>query len=240
MKYNWFAKVYDELMDDTLYPKWATYTGQHLTGQDHILELGCGTGILATELTKAGFDITGLDLSSDMLSLAYDRQIDTGIQYPLVEMDMKDFSELGKFDGILCYSDALCYIQSEEEKKQIFQEVYNQLTEEGTFLFDVHSIYQIEQFKQFSYHDEVNQIVFLWDSFEGEQDYSIEHQLTFFVENENETYERFEEVHREWTHPLETYIDLLKSVGFKNIEVTADFGGTVSDTSKRWFFAAKK
>ncbi|WP_208558836.1 class I SAM-dependent DNA methyltransferase [Marinilactibacillus kalidii] len=240
MKYNWFAKVYDELMDDTLYPKWAAYTGRYLTNQDHILELGCGTGILATELTKAGFDIIGLDLSADMLSLAYDRQLETGVRYPLVEMDMRDLSELEKFDGVICYSDALCYIETEEAKKEVFSAVYNQLNDKGTFLFDVHSLHQMTLFESFSYHDEVNSIVFLWDSFKGNTPYAIEHQLTFFVENEDGRYERFEEVHKEWTHPIETYVAMLKSVGFKNVEVTADFGESVDNTSKRWFFAAEK
>lgn len=240
MKYNWFAKVYDELMDDTLYPKWAQYTHQYLAKDQHILELGCGTGILALELTKAGFDITGLDLSSDMLSLAYNRQLETGMKFPLVEMDMRDLSELESFDGVICYSDALCYIETEEEKGQIFSEVYNKLNHDGVFLFDVHSTYQIEEFDQFSYHDEVEGIVFLWDSYTGDGEYAIEHHLTFFVEKADGKYERFEETHKEWTHPLESYVKMLKDAGFQSVEVSADFQNKITDTSKRWFFAAKK
>lgn len=240
VNYNWFAKVYDELMDDSLYAKWADYTDQYLDKSDHILELGCGTGILAIEMTKAGYDITGLDLSDDMLSLAYNRQLETGIKFPLIEMDMRDLSELETFDGVICYSDALCYIQSAEEKLQIFKEVYQKLNESGHFLFDVHSVYQMEQFDQFSYHDEVENIVFMWDSYAGEDPYSIEHELTFFVEQPDGSYERFEEIHKEWTHPLEEYVELLKSVGFRSVEISADFQQDVTETSQRWFFAAKK
>lgn len=240
VKYNWFAKVYDELMDDSLYPKWAEYTSQYLTKENHILELGCGTGILALQLTKAEFDITALDLSSDMLSLAYDRQLEAGVRFPLVEMDMRNLSELENFDGVICYSDALCYIETEEEKGVIFSEVYEKLNQDGVFLFDVHSTYQVKEFDQFSYHDEVEGIVFLWDSYTGDKEYSVEHQLTFFVEKENGQYERFEEIHKEWTHSLDKYIELLKKAGFKKIEVSADFGQKVNDESRRWFFAAKK
>ena len=42
-------------------------------GGDPILELACGTGIIATELARAGLDVTGLDISSDMLQVAQEK-----------------------------------------------------------------------------------------------------------------------------------------------------------------------
>ena len=37
---------------------------------DSILELGCGTGRITIPLIEAGFNVTGLDISESMLSLA--------------------------------------------------------------------------------------------------------------------------------------------------------------------------
>jgi len=34
-----------------------------------LLELACGTGIQSVRFAKAGFDVTGLDLSEDMLEI---------------------------------------------------------------------------------------------------------------------------------------------------------------------------
>lgn len=38
-----------------------------------IMELACGTGKIAVELAKKGHQVTGVDLSDEMLSLAYNR-----------------------------------------------------------------------------------------------------------------------------------------------------------------------
>lgn len=240
MAYNWFAKVYDKLMDDSLYNQWLDYTQKNIPVGERVLELGCGTGILGIELKKNGYDITGLDLSDEMLSLAYNRQLEEGVVFPLIEGDMRDLKELPNYPAILCYSDALCYMKDEHELLIVFKEVFNRLEINGKFLFDVHSIYQIEQFLSTSFHAETDDIVFIWDSFEGEHPHSVEHELSFFVNTEENNYERYEETHKERTYPVEVYLELLREAGFSQIAVSADFTEEVNDESKRWFFSCTK
>ncbi|HAJ69777.1 MAG: class I SAM-dependent DNA methyltransferase [Alkalibacterium gilvum] len=240
MDYNWFAKVYDDLMDETLYQQWLKYTEEHIPNEEQILELGSGTGILGIKLKEKGYDISGLDLSDEMLSLAFNRQMESGVTFPLIQGDMKNLADLPLYSNIICYSDALCYMKNENELLSVFKEVYSKLEKGGMFLFDVHSIYQISEFLRTSFHAETDNIVFLWDSFEGDHPHSVEHQLSFFVNDTENRYERYEEVHKERTYPLETYSKLLKEVGFLNIEIKADFTEEVTDDSKRWFFACSK
>lgn len=240
MTYNWFAKVYDDLMDESLYDKWLEYTERHISNDKSILELGSGTGILGLKLKKNGYDITGLDLSDEMLSLAYNRQLEEDVFFPLIQGNMKDLKDLPMYPGIICYSDALCYMENEKELLCVFKEVYDRLESNGKFLFDVHSVYQIENFLSTSFHAETDNIVFMWDSFKGEYPYSVEHELSFFVNTNDNVYERFEETHKERTYPIETYMNLLQEAGFDNIKVSADFTDDVSSESKRWFFACTK
>ncbi|SFB84555.1 Methyltransferase domain-containing protein [Alkalibacterium subtropicum] len=240
MTYNWFAKVYDDLMDDSLYEKWLDYTGKYIPKGEIILELGSGTGILGLKLKESGYDITGLDLSDEMLSLAYNRQREAGLIFPLIQGDMRDLKDLPAYPNVICYSDALCYMKDEEELLAVFKEVYSKLEKEGMFLFDVHSIYQIEAFLSTSFHAETDGIVFLWDSFEGEAPYSVEHELSFFVHSNDNCYDRYEETHKERTYPLDMYKKLLQEAGFQKIEVSADFTEEVKTDSKRWFFACTK
>lgn len=239
MSYNWFAKVYDQLMDDTLYGKWLDYTFKHAPTTSTLLELGCGTGILGIMLKQKGYSVTGLDLSEEMLSLAYDRQVESKTTFPLIQRDMRDLSDLPKYDAVLCYSDALCYMEDAKALLQVFKEVRSVLPEKGVFLFDVHSPVQIEVFLDTSYHAEVDDIVFLWDSYEGEHDLSVEHHLTFFVETEGNRYERFEEIHKERTYLLSEYLRLLETAGFKEVNVTGDFQNELKPDSRRWFFEAR-
>ena len=72
--YETFAAVYDAVMDDTLYDKWTDFSLRHFPkGKKKLLELACGTGIQSVRFAQAGYAVTGLDLSGDMLKLAKKR-----------------------------------------------------------------------------------------------------------------------------------------------------------------------
>ena len=72
--YNSFAYVYDEFMEDVPYESWAKILHKILTehGIDDglLLDLGCGTGTLTRLMAEKGYDMTGVDVSEDMLSVA--------------------------------------------------------------------------------------------------------------------------------------------------------------------------
>ncbi|MDT2599344.1 class I SAM-dependent methyltransferase [Enterococcus hulanensis] len=242
MAYETFAFVYDEVMDDSLYQQWLDFSLRHLPkATNQVLELACGTGALAVEFAKKGFDVTGLDLSEEMLTLASDRAIQEDVSINWVAGDMLDLTDIGKYQAVTCFSDSLCYMQDATQVQQVFKGVYQLLEESGTFIFDVHSIYQIDEvFPDYSFHDQTEDFAFLWDSYSGDSSHSIEHFLTFFVKKEGEMFERFDELHKERTYSLEMYQKMLTEVGFK-VEVFADFtDDEPMETSKRWFFVCQK
>lgn len=242
MAYETFAFVYDEVMDSSLYQKWLDFSCRHLGEKKQIMELACGTGALAVEFAKAGFDVTGLDLSEEMLMIACQRaeQEDTPIQ--LVEGDMLDLTDVGTYEAITCYSDSICYMEDEQSVQQVFDGVYNSLRDDGVFMFDVHSTYQIDKvFPDYSYHYQTDEFAFLWESYQGEVPHSIEHFLTFFVQNEDGTFQRMDELHRERTYSLESYQRMLENAGFSEIEMYADFiDSPPNEKSRRWFFVCRK
>jgi len=240
MNYDIFAHVYNELMDDRIFEKWRAYTENHLKKTASILELGCGNGQLGILLKEAGYAIEGLDLSTEMLSLAQMHQDKAGVHFPLFQGDMRHLENFGQYDAIISFCDSLCYLETPTDMAQTFNEAYVHLKEAGTFLFDVFTTEHIEKLDGYAYHDEIPGIVFLWDSFPGEHPHSIEHDLSFFKEQADGSYERQEELHKERTYPLQDYIDMLKAVGFSNIEVSADFGEEITGDNVRWFFKAQK
>ena len=72
----------------------------------------------------------------------------------------------------------------ESDLLQVFEGVHRNLSEGGTFLFDVHSLFQMDHvFPGYQYIYQEESEVFLWESFIGDYDHSVEHVLTFFVEN---------------------------------------------------------
>ncbi|WP_407857038.1 class I SAM-dependent DNA methyltransferase [Enterococcus hailinensis] len=242
MAYETFAFVYDEVMDDSLYQQWLDFSIRHLPKDtNQIFELACGTGALAVEFAKAGYDVTGLDLSEEMLTLASNRSIEEDVSINWVAGDMLDLTDLGQYQAVTCFSDSLCYMQTPEQVQQVFNGVYELLEKSGTFIFDVHSTYQVDEvFPEYSFHEQTEEFAFLWDSYAGELPHSIEHFLTFFVKREDELFERVDELHQERTYPLPTYQKMLETAGFET-EIFADFTDQApNETSKRWFFVCKK
>ena len=246
MEYETFAFVYDAMMDTSLYGQWLDFTLRHTKGKQNLLELACGTGHLALLLAKAGFTVTGLDLSEEMLSIASERfneafgEEDNPIC--LTQGDMMDLSEVGTYEVVTCYSDSLCYMKNDFEVQQVFDEVYRILEEDGIFIFDVHSDYKMtECFPNFSFHNETEDYAFLWDSYPDEAPLSIVHELSFYVRDEDDRFERYLEDHHERTYPLEHYLRLLENAGFSQVEVYADFTDEApTETSERWFFVCHK
>lgn len=242
MAYETFAFVYDEVMDISLYQRWLDFSLRHLGERKQILELACGTGALAVEFAKDGFDVTALDLSEEMLMIASGRAEEAEATVQFVEGDMLDLSDIETYQAVTCFSDSICYMENEMDVQQVFDGVYQILEEDGIFIFDVHSTYQIDEvFPSYSYHYQTEEFAFLWDSYEGKELHSIEHFLTFFVENEEGSFVREDELHRERTYPLEVYLLLLENAGFSNVETYADFiDSEPNEKSRRWFFVCHK
>lgn len=116
--YETFAAVYDAVMDDSLYDKWTNFSLRHLPKtkeRKKLLELACGTGIQSVRFSQAGFDVTGLDLSADMLKIAEKRATSAKQKIAFIEGNMLNLSKAGKYDFVTCYSDSICYMQDEAD-----------------------------------------------------------------------------------------------------------------------------
>ena len=242
MAYETFAFVYDEVMDTALYQRWLDFSMRHLGNRKKILELACGTGALAVKFAKQGFDVTALDLSEEMLMIASQRAQEEETSIQLVAGDMLDLTDVGTYQAVTCFSDSLCYMPNEMDVQQVFDGVYGILEEEGTFIFDVHSTYQIDEvFPDYNYHYQTDEFAFLWESYQGEHPHSIEHFLTFFVQEEDGKFVREDELHQERTYSLDAYQLMLENAGFAKIDVFADFiDSAPNEKSRRWFFVCHK
>ena len=69
--YQAFAELYDELMNDVDYEGWADHYARLLSiygvREGKICECACGTGGLTIPLFRRGFQVTGADVSQEML-----------------------------------------------------------------------------------------------------------------------------------------------------------------------------
>ncbi|MBM7645824.1 cyclopropane fatty-acyl-phospholipid synthase-like methyltransferase [Scopulibacillus daqui] len=246
MAYEHFALIYDQLMSEAPYGKWVNWIKQtaekyHCPGRK-VLELGCGTGEISLLLTKEGYDVTGLDLSEDMLSIAQEKIIRNDCCIQLYQQDMRDFCLSDKFDMVIVCCDSLNYLKNMDEVKSTFKNVFDHLNDEGLFLFDVHSLHKINnifQNQQFSLAEE--EISYIWGCYPGEEPHSVFHELTFFQRKPSGLYERFDETHYERSFSVDEYSQALKDSGFDILDITADFTHRKPQPdSERIFFSVKK
>lgn len=244
MIYQTFAKLYDELFDSELYLEWQTFVEQQVTDkQSPLLELACGAGRLAVLLAKDGYNVTGFDLSDEMLSLADQHAREADVVLPLIEGNMLDLSDLETYHTVTCFADSLCYLPDEEALLTTFKQVARHLDDDGQFLFDVISPYQTDTvYPGYMYNYRDTDRAFLWSSEAGDEPHSVDHDLTFFTYNESkDAYDEVTELHHERTYDLSTYQQLLKLAGFNQVNVSANFGKTeVESKTTRWFFVCSK
>lgn len=246
MSYQQFAFYYDQLMEDAPYGQWIDFFEETIQSLDakvaNVLDVGCGTGSISVRLAQKGYDVTGIDLSEDMLAMAREKSIQSNAPVRFFQQDMTALEGLNLFDAAVIFCDSLNYIVSEEDVLNTFQSINSHLKEEGLLLFDVHSLYKIHHIftgNTFGTNDEA--LTFIWQCFEGEYPDSVEHDLSFFVQDEGDRYSRFDELHIQRTFSIDVYSELLKKAGFELLKVTGDFSNDgFEPRSERIFFICRK
>lgn len=243
MTYERFAYLYDELMKDVPYEQWVRIIHErcekyNLAGKK-LLDLACGTGELTIRLEKEGYDVTGVDLSEDMLTVAQAKAVEWGMTIEFFQQNMAELDLITTYDLIGIFCDSLNYLQTEDEVKQTFAQIKQFLKDDGLFIFDVHSLYKMNEVfmeQTFTYDD--GNICYIWNCFEGESPHSVDHELTFFVEDATGKYDRIDENHSQRTFSIETYEQWLDDAGFAVLEKIGDFEGEPTAHSERVFFIA--
>jgi SAM-dependent methyltransferase len=84
---------------------------EHGSGSGRLLDLACGTGRHAREFAALGYEVTGIDYSSDQVEAA--RRNAPGVSFH--RQDMREL-DLGseRFDAITCLFDSIGYPQTNE------------------------------------------------------------------------------------------------------------------------------
>lgn len=198
VSYGDFAYIYDDLIGQD-YSKWADYMEEifkrYNAKPELIADLACGTGGLTTELAKRGYDMIGIDLSQDMLSVAMEKSEGLNIQY--LCQNMTDFELYGTVDAIICTLDAVNYLTSPKQLLKTFRWVKNYLNPDGLFIFDINTEYKLKTVlgnNKFIYDND--DIFYTWENSYSPKSKISTQCLTFFV-GEDDVYSRVDEVHRQ-------------------------------------------
>lgn len=244
--YQGFAEVYDRLTQDIEYEKWADFLESAFLkfGEKPrlVLELGCGTGSLAIEMAKRGYDMIGLDLSADMLSRAMEKSRSQGLDILFINQDMRSFELYGTVDAVICMLDSINYVTEKPDLDRVFQLVNLYLNPGGLFIFDVNSDYKLSRILgENVFYELDDDISWIWQNTYDPSSKLCTFELTFFVRTQSGLYRRFDETHIERAYADEEITDALSR---SRLELLGRFGGLgfspPGPREERIFYIARK
>ena len=246
--YEALARVYDKLNAEIDYEKWADFFercfDKYLPERPSlVLDLACGTGRMTRALSKRGYDMIGVDGSSDMLSEAMYSYNSSGILYLL--QDMREFELYGTVGAVVCCLDSINYLLDEKDVEKVFSLVHNYLDPNGLFIFDVNSPYKFENIYSSNAYiledEDENKAVYCGWQNEYDKDIGVcDFYLTLFEEDENGSYIRSDEHQRERCYTLKALTDMLNKSGMELLGAFSNYDfGEIKETSDRFYIVAR-
>lgn len=101
-----------------------------------ILDIGCGTGRHSIELSKRGYNLTGIDLSDSLLKHAKSKALEQNQQIDFQKHDARKLPFLNEFDLVIMLCEgAFPLMETDEMNFQILQNAANALKRKGKLIF---------------------------------------------------------------------------------------------------------
>ncbi len=253
--YNGFARIYTKRLWPEYSRGMAKLLPELLKKYDirptSILDLACGEGTFAVEMAKEGYNVTGVDLSPEMLRLAAKKAEKENVSVDFINQDMREINVEGKFDLATCWFDSLNYMLSPEDLEKTFRNVVGALKPGGHFVFDIRTVYGLMDYFGFNVGVAARPCAVLLDSPEAfvvsRPEWDHESQtatwlITGFMQ-ENGHWERIEETHHLRGYDLEEVRQAEEKAGLTEIVCFGDLleiAGPGPDSKRLWFVLKKQ
>lgn len=141
---SWFAKAdFWSLFYDWMFPAESFDQAREqvddiikLTGVSAgaVLDLGCGPGRHSVPLSKAGFQVTAVDLQPVLLDKARELAARENATIQFIQDDMRSFRRVESFDLALSMFSSFGYFEDSAEDFRVLENVYCPLKSGGRFL----------------------------------------------------------------------------------------------------------
>lgn len=251
MAYETLAAMYDALMDDVDYEAWADYIDRML--QKHggpgkrLLDLGCGTGCISIPLAQRGYQVTGVDISEEMLAAAREKSRALQLDIDWRKQDLTSlqlFDEAGNemvFDVAIATFDVFNHLTDPEDLQMLFHTLNPLLADEGVLLFDVQTPYKLREYLGnhiFTLHRD--DVEYMWENHFDEESQICTMNITFFLRQANGLYRRETMTQEERVYDLDLLRLWLKYSDFETAGVYEELSeNDVKPEAYRAVFIAK-
>jgi len=185
---------------------------------NNILDLCCGTGQLTSLFLKNGYNVTGIDLSEDMLYYAREnnKKYIKKSKVEFFKADASDFSLKQKYGLVVSTYDSLNHLEDEKSLKNCFNSVYKVLEKNGYFIFDLNTYLGLQNWKQTSFIEDDEMIIRTKGSFNKVENKGYTN-ISGFIRKKDGTNEKFTEIVFNKYFEMEAVKKILRKEKFKEI-----------------------
>ncbi len=233
------AKWFEYLNDDCGYENWSQYFVDKLKGYSLSvgLDVGCGGGWFTRAFQRAGYQMTGLDISPEMLDYAQEQALKEGVRGEYLLGDITKFRTPKKYDFATAINDCINYIPKNKLQAAL-KNVKNALRKGGIFLFDISSEKKFrEKIANTVSVDDRDEVTYL--SFNREEEDGVTMEVTLFTREKDGRYTRLEETHRQYAYSEKEIVEGLKAVGFTLLAAEGHLGEEKEGSDRILFIAQK-
>lgn len=246
MIYDLLAPFYDAINNDINYSHWADFIEKILKNEcisrpELVLDLGCGTGKMTLELASRGYDMTGIDISPEMLDIAREQAENNGYDVLWISQDMREFELYGTVDAAVSCLDCINHLTKPSDVKKTFDLMHNYLIPDGIFVFDINGKAKFENiYADRSYVMEEDGGVCIWQNYYDKKTKLCDFYITIFEECSDGRYERYDDEQRERMYTISEMRKMLFNSGFEFIGAYSDFDfNEADDNCERIYIAAR-
>ena len=223
--YKALAVSYDRLTNDVDYEAVVAFYKEILAREGvrprTAVDLACGTGSVARLLAMDGLQVTAVDMSEDMLTIAAEKCSGMDNSPRFVCQPLQELYLPRGVDLAVCALDSLDYITDPADCARAIQRIYKALNPGGIFIFDVNTPEKLRAMDGQVFLDEDDDVYCIWRGEFDENTNICSYGMDLFQREGQCWYRSFEE-HREYAYSQEQLTGYLKDAGFTHIEVYAD------------------
>jgi SAM-dependent methyltransferase len=116
------------------------------TGSERVLDLACGIGRHSLELRRRGFEVVGVDISSELLEIAERDAAEQNLEVSFLQADLRELDLRDEFDLVLSLNDgAIGYFETDEENFRTFEVISRALRKGGGHLMQLPNVLHAEK-----------------------------------------------------------------------------------------------
>ena len=223
--YHELAQSYDRLTNDVDYEATVDFYYEILKREGlrprTAVDLACGTGAVTAILAKKGLQVTGVDMSEEMLTVAQQKAAELDNQPRFVCQPLQELRLPRGVDMAVCALDSLDYITDPKDCKEAIRRVYKALNPGGIFIFDVNTPEKLRAMDGQVFLDEDDDVYCVWRGEFDEQTNICSYGMDLF-QRHGAVWERSFEEHCEYAYSAQQLTGYLKAAGFTHIRVYAD------------------